>query len=104
LGKNLARNYFQNPHCKLKTICDLDEKKLRQMQAQFPGAAVTTRFDDLLEDPDLQGIVIATTRRRIIRCARPRCWPARCLCRKAFTLAVEEAEELTDSPRRETGS
>lgn len=95
-GKNLARNYFQNPHCKLKTICDLDEKKLRQMQAQFPGAAVTTRFDDLLEDPDLQGIVIATT--------APSHYP---LCKaallagkdvyveKPFTLAVEEAEELT---------
>lgn len=95
-GKNLARNYFQNPHCKLKTICDLDEKKLRQMQAQFPGAAITTCFDDLLEDPDLQGIVIATT--------APSHYP---LCKaallagkdvyveKPFTLAVEEAEELT---------
>lgn len=94
-GKNLARNYFQNPHCNLKTICDLDEKKLRQMQAQFPGTAVTKRFDDLLEDPDLQGIVIATT--------APSHYP---LCKaalladkdvyveKPFTLAVEEAEEL----------
>lgn len=94
-GKNLARNYFQNPHCKLKSVCDLDEKKLRQMQAQFPGTAVTTRFDDLLEDPDLQGIVIATT--------APTHYP---LCKaallagkdvyveKPFTLAVDESEEL----------
>jgi predicted dehydrogenase len=95
-GKNLARNYFQNPHCKLKTICDLDEKKMRQLQAQLPGTAITTRFDDLLEDADLQGIVIATP--------APSHYP---LCKaallagkdvyveKPFTLVVEEAEELT---------
>ena len=60
-GKNLARNYFQNPNCVLKYICDLDEAKLRKMQSQMPGTAMTTRFDDLIEDKDLQGIVIATT-------------------------------------------
>jgi predicted dehydrogenase len=60
-GKNLARNYFQIPKCELKYICDLDQRKLDQMRAQLPGTATTTRFEDLLEDQDLQAIVIATS-------------------------------------------
>lgn len=94
-GKNLARNYFQNPHCKLKSVCDLDEKKLRQMQAQFPGTAVTTRFDDLLEDPDLQGIVIATTApTHYLLCKAALLAGKDVYVEKPFTLAVDEAEEL----------
>jgi len=60
-GKNLARNYFQIPECNLRYICDLDEKKLKQMQTQLPGTPTTKRFDDLLKDPQLQAIVVATT-------------------------------------------
>jgi predicted dehydrogenase len=59
-GKNLVRNYSQIPDCRLKYICDVDEKKLAQLQPQLPGTTTTTRFEDLLADPDLQGIVIAT--------------------------------------------
>jgi predicted dehydrogenase len=46
--------------CSLKYICDVDEKKLGLLRPQLPGTLTTTRFDDLLEDPELQGIVIAT--------------------------------------------
>ncbi len=94
-GKNLARNYHQNPRCHLKTVCDLDEKKLRQMQPALPGATMTTRFEDMLEDAALHAIVIATT--------APSHYP---LCKaallagkdvyveKPFTLSTAEAEDL----------
>ena len=59
-GKNLVRNYSQIPDCTLKYICDVDEKKLAQLKPQLPGTQTTTRFEDLLADPELQGIVIAT--------------------------------------------
>jgi predicted dehydrogenase len=60
-GKNLARTYYQIPECSLKYICDLGQQKLEQLRLQLPGTALTTRFDDLLEDPEVQAIVIATT-------------------------------------------
>src|SRR5919106_3704092 len=60
-GKNLARTYFQIPECSLKYICDLGQRKLEQLRLQLPGTALTTRFDDLLEDPEVHAIVIATT-------------------------------------------
>jgi len=59
-GKNLARNYFQIPDCSLKYVCDLDPNKLDAMRRLLPGTRTTTRFEDLLEDPDLNAIVIAT--------------------------------------------
>src|SRR5262245_64712886 len=60
-GKNLARNYYEIPGASLKYICDLDQNKLEALRLQLTGAAITTRFADLLEDPELQAIVIATT-------------------------------------------
>lgn len=60
-GKNLARNYYQIPSCNLKYICDLDQRKLEELRLQLSGTTVTTCFNDLLEDPDLDAIVIATT-------------------------------------------
>lgn len=94
-GKNLARNYFQIAGCRLKYICDLDEKKLKQMLLQVPGAQPTQRFEDLLADPELQAIIIATP--------GPTHYP---LCKaalragkdvyveKPFVLEVPQAEEL----------
>jgi len=59
-GKNLVRNYSQTPDCSLKYICDVDEQQLARLAPQLPGTVTTTRFEDLLEDPEVQGVVIAT--------------------------------------------
>ena len=60
-GKNLARNYYEIPDAKLRYICDLDEQRLQRMLAQYPGTQTTSRFDDMLQDPELHAVVIATT-------------------------------------------
>ena len=94
-GKNLARNYFQNPHCLLKYICDLDEAKLRKMHSQMPGTTMTTRFDDLIEDNDLQGIVIATTAPSHYKLCRAALLAGKDVyVEKPFVLNVTEAEDL----------
>jgi predicted dehydrogenase len=59
-GKNLARNYYQIPESKLRYICDLDEKRLKDLAGQLPGTETTTQFDLLLRSPEVQAIVIAT--------------------------------------------
>ncbi len=60
-GKNLARNYSQIPEANLRYICDLDQKKLDQAVRQYPGTRLTRDFNELLADPALNAIVIATT-------------------------------------------
>jgi predicted dehydrogenase len=94
-GKNLARNYSQIPDANLRYVCDLDQKKLDQQKRLYPGAKLTRDFDELLADPELHAVVIATT--------GPSHYP---LCKKAleagkdvyvekpFVLDVAHGEEL----------
>ncbi len=60
-GKNLARNYSQIPDANLRYVCDLDQKKLDQSKKLYPGAKLTREYGELLADPELQAVVIATT-------------------------------------------
>ena len=59
-GPNLARNFNQLPTSWIKYCCDLDEGRLKHMKALFPHVVVTQRFEDLIEDPEVQAIAIAT--------------------------------------------
>jgi predicted dehydrogenase len=94
-GKNLARNYFQIPDCSLKYICDLSPKRLEDLQRHLPGTAITTRFDDLLQDADLQACVIATTASTHYALAKAALRAGKdVFVEKPFVLEVNEAEEL----------
>ena len=45
----------------MKWICDLDEQRLARFGRRYPGLrAQRPTFDDLLEDPELDAVVIAT--------------------------------------------
>jgi predicted dehydrogenase len=56
-GPNLARNFAALDDCELRWCCDASpERAARAPQ----GARVTTDLGDLLSDPELDGVVIAT--------------------------------------------
>jgi predicted dehydrogenase len=57
-GPNLARNYDEL--AELTWLCDLDPDKLERFSRRHPQARLTSRFDDLLEDSELEAVVIAT--------------------------------------------
>jgi len=57
-GKNLVRNFAQLRV--LGVICDEDEHTLNAQTTLYPQARATTRFEEVLEDPTVHGIVIAT--------------------------------------------
>src|SRR5256885_12110092 len=59
-GRNLVRNLRQSKECNLKLLCDISEQRLRHMHRLYPDLQTTTRFDDLLKDSEIDGIVIAT--------------------------------------------
>lgn len=60
-GKNLARNYGQINSAELSYICDLDESKLEELRPICRPKAVTTSYEQVLNDPDVDAVVIATT-------------------------------------------
>ena len=59
-GPNLARNFAAIPGCELVWCCDGAAGARARAASQFPGVAVTAELDDLLADPSLHAIVLAT--------------------------------------------
>lgn len=94
-GKNLARNYYQIPEANLKYICDLDEGKLTAVRALYPDAKTTQSYSEVLDDPEVQGIVIATTGETHFKLARQALEAGKDVyVEKPFTLQIEHAEQL----------
>src|SRR6201995_3603078 len=59
-GPNLARNFAAIAGCELRWCCDGDAAALARARSQFPGVRVTASLDDLLADPELDAVVLAT--------------------------------------------
>jgi predicted dehydrogenase len=59
-GPNLARNFERLAGADLAYCCDLVAENLERARAQFPGAVVTGDLDEVLADPGLDAVVIAT--------------------------------------------
>ncbi len=59
-GPNLIRNFNQIPDCMMKACCDLDEKKLQRMRTLYPGIETTNKLEDILNDPAINAVAIAT--------------------------------------------
>lgn len=57
-GKNLVRNFAHQGA--LAVVCDSDSRQLERLAQEYKGVRVTTSFDVVLQDPDLQAVVIAT--------------------------------------------
>ena len=41
-------------------ICDLDEERLSTFGRRYPGATATRCYSDLLDDPGLDAVLVAT--------------------------------------------
>ena len=57
-GPNLARNF--DLLTDLSWICDASPELLEKQAKRYPNARASARFEDLLEDPELDAVVIAT--------------------------------------------
>jgi predicted dehydrogenase len=59
-GPNLARNFAGLAGSELRWVCDGSEAARDKASLQFPDARVSAELDDLLADPELDAIVLAT--------------------------------------------
>jgi predicted dehydrogenase len=57
-GSNLARNFHEL--AELAWLCDEDEGRLRAAAGRYPAARATAGFDEVLEAPDVDAVVVAT--------------------------------------------
>jgi predicted dehydrogenase len=59
-GPNLARNFAELTRGKLVAVSDLDRQKLDVVARRFPSVKTTSDYQDLVRDPDIDAIAIAT--------------------------------------------
>jgi predicted dehydrogenase len=59
-GPNLARNLAAIPGCELTWLCDSSTAARNRLRPAFPRARVTAELRELLEDPELDAVALAT--------------------------------------------
>lgn len=59
-GPNHARNFQQLEASQLSIICDLSESRRARAKAMFPGVPVTGKVEEVIADPTVDAVVIAT--------------------------------------------
>jgi predicted dehydrogenase len=59
-GPNLARNFASLPGAELRWCCDASEAMRARLAPRLPGTRFTADLEDLLSDPTLDAIVLAT--------------------------------------------
>ena len=101
-GPNLIRNFAATEGCVLVGVADLDEGRLTRIGDLYPKVATTIRFQDLLDNDEIQGIALATPANSHFEMA------ARVLqagkgvfVEKPLASSVAECEELVDLARQQ---
>jgi predicted dehydrogenase len=100
-GPNLLRNFSENEEAGLRWMCDLDERRLEMLGRRYPSAKTTTDYRQLLSDPELAAVVIATPVSTHFNCAREALEAGKhVLMEKPFTANVAQAEQLIELAER----
>jgi predicted dehydrogenase len=59
-GPNLVRNFAETNGAAMAAVADLDPKKLELVRKRYPTVHTTTSFQELLNDPGIDAIAVAT--------------------------------------------
>jgi len=59
-GPNLVRNFAEAPDGRVGFVADVRAERLSQVPTRYPGAKVSADYRDLLKDPAVDAVVVAT--------------------------------------------
>ena len=59
-GPNLVRNFFETPGAQVTCVSDLRSDRLSVLNSRYPTIKTTQNFRDLIDDPGIDAIAIAT--------------------------------------------
>jgi len=59
-GPQLVRNLYESPHAELVAVCDARPEALAPLVRRYPGVRQTTSYDEILADPAIEAVVVAT--------------------------------------------
>ena len=99
-GPNLARNFHSLGDCRLKSVCDLREERLKHITSLYPTVSGESDFEKLLQDPELDAIVIATAVHTHFKLAKSSLLAGKhTLIEKPLASSSEQCEELVSIAR-----
>lgn len=100
-GPNLVRNFCSTPGTRLIAVCDLQKDRLAAMQARYPSVAITDDFDEILRDPRIDAIAIATPVSTHFRLAMRALMAGKhVFVEKPIASTADEAQRLVDEAAR----
>lgn len=100
-GKNLVRNFAALGA--LRAVCDADPDVLAGLHEQYPGLRTSVSYADLLGDPSLQAVVIATPATHHYTQARQALEARKdVFVEKPLALEVEQARSLAELADRDS--
>src|SRR5579872_1140672 len=59
-GPNLVRNFQEAPESQVLMVADLKPENLAKVQKRYPNVQTTTQVEDILTNPAIDAIAIAT--------------------------------------------
>ena len=59
-GPNILRVLFERPGADVRWLCDCDPERLEYIGRRYPGVRLTTELGQVLEDPAVDGVLLAT--------------------------------------------
>jgi predicted dehydrogenase len=59
-GPNLVRVLFENADVQVRWMCDKDRSRIDRLARRYPGVNTTENLEDVLNDPLIDGVVLAT--------------------------------------------
>ena len=60
VGEKHIEAYQRHPGCEVVALCDFSSEKLSAIGSKYPGIPLTDKADDLLQDPDIDVVSIAS--------------------------------------------
>ncbi len=102
-GKNLLRTLFSLPDVEVPVIAELDPELREEARKQYPGLQTVESAEQVLADPNVDAVVIATPPRTHYELASQALRNGKhVFVEKPITLAAEDAERLVKQAE-ETG-
>ncbi|GAC1315843.1 MAG: Gfo/Idh/MocA family oxidoreductase [Thermoleophilaceae bacterium] len=100
-GPNLARTFASAPGAELGWLCDPSEEARERWGSSFQDARLTAELDDLLDDPALDAVAVATpvpthaeVATRVLEAGK------HCFVEKPLAQSVDEAEAVVRAAER----
>ena len=59
-GPNLVRNFHELPQAEVVWACDMREEALMRLSSRYPAVSTTTSYEEVLADPTVDAVAIAT--------------------------------------------